>query len=185
MVLTAYDGLGVTYIGEKLEPSKVIRAGFIGYAFSHNIGLALITGGSIRYRIYSAWGFSAIQVTQIVAFSAFTLWIGFCTVAGLALLLATPSLPNDVTIPFGSLRVLGSVLLVMVVGYMIASAKLNKEISFKKWSFTFPSFCCCCKAGSWCASVDWLMAASVLYVLLPDVGINFFSFTGVFLLAQI
>lgn len=184
LVLTAYDGLGVTYIGEELAPSKVVRAGFIGYAFSHNIGLALITGGSIRYRIYSAWGFSAIQVTQIVAFSAFTLWIGFCTVAGLALLLATPNLPNDVTIPFGSLRILGSVLLVMVVGYMVASAKFTKEISFKKWSFTFPSFSIALKQVV-IASLDWLMAASVLYVLLPDVGINFFSFAGVFLLAQI
>ncbi|NGP88885.1 bifunctional lysylphosphatidylglycerol flippase/synthetase MprF [Fodinibius halophilus] len=184
LLLTGYDALGVDYIGEELAPGKIVRAGYVGYAFSHNIGLALITGGSIRYRIYSAWGFSGMQVTQIVAFSAFTLWIGFCAVAGLALLLATPNLPADVVVPFVSLRVLGLILLVMVVAYVWGSAVVKKELSFKKWSFKFPSLTLALKQVI-IASVDWLLAASVLYVLLPEVGVSFFSFVGVFLLAQI
>ncbi|MGM0546578.1 MAG: bifunctional lysylphosphatidylglycerol flippase/synthetase MprF [Bacteroidota bacterium] len=184
LLLTGYDALGVNYIGEELAPGKIIRAGFVGYAFSHNIGLALITGGSIRYRIYSVWGFSGLQVTQIVAFSAFTLWIGFCAVAGLALIFATPTLPNDVMLPFVSLRIVGVVLLLMVIVYLWASFKFKKEITFKNWSFTFPSSKLAFQQVA-IASVDWLLMASVLYVLLPDVGISFFSFVGAFLLAQI
>ena len=184
LVLTGYDALGVRYIGEDLPPGKIIRAGYVGYAFSHNIGLALITGGSIRYRIYSTWGFSGFQVTQIVGFSAFTLWIGFCTVGGLSMLFATPNLPSDVTLPFVSLRVLGVILLLMVVGYVWASAKVKKEITFKNWTFTFPSLKLSLKQVA-IASVDWILAASVLYVLLPDSTANFFSFLGVFLIAQI
>jgi len=184
LLLTGYDALGIQYIGEDLETGKIVRAGYIGYAFSHNIGLALITGGSIRYRIYSAWGFTGMQVTQIVAFSAFTLWIGFCSVAGLSLLFATPDLPSDVTMPFISLRVLGIILLIMVVGYIWASSHFKNQISFKKWSFTFPDLKLSLKQVA-IASVDWLLAASVLYVLLPKSEISFFSFVGVFLLAQI
>lgn len=184
VILTGYDALGVRYIGEELEAGKIIRAGFVGYAFSHNIGLALITGGSIRYRIYSAWGFSGLQVTQIVGFSAFTLWIGFCAVGGLALLFATPVFPDDVIVPFVSLRVLGGILLLMVVGYVGASAIIKKELSFRDWSFKFPSLTLSIKQVA-IASVDWLMAAAVLYVLLPEVGVSFFSFVGIFLLAQI
>lgn len=184
LLLTGYDGLGVRYIGEKLEPGKVIRAGYVGYAFSHNMGMALITGGSIRYRIYSVWGFSGMQVTQIVAFSAFTLWIGFCAVAGMALLFATPELPDDVVVPFVSLRILGAVLLVMVLAYIVGSYRFKKEMTFKSWSFNFPSPKMAFQQVA-IASVDWLLAASVLYVLLPDLGINFFSFVGAFLMAQI
>jgi phosphatidylglycerol lysyltransferase len=184
LLLTGYDALGVHYIGEELETGKIVRAGYVGYAFSHNIGLALITGGSIRYRIYSAWGFSGLQVTQIVAFSAFTLWIGFCSIAGLSLLFATPNLPNDVMIPFVSLRVLGVILLIMVVGYIGASAKFKDDFSFKNWTFRFPDLKLALQQVA-IASADWLLMTSVLYVLLPDVGINFFSFTGAFLLAQI
>ena len=29
---------------------------FVGYAFSHGMGLPLLTGGAVRYRLYSAWG---------------------------------------------------------------------------------------------------------------------------------
>ncbi|SMO63546.1 bifunctional lysylphosphatidylglycerol flippase/synthetase MprF [Fodinibius sediminis] len=184
ILLTGYDALGVEYIGEDLEVGKIIRAGYVGYAFSHNMGMALLTGGSIRYRIYSAWGFSGMQVTQIVGFSAFTLWIGFCAVGGLALLFATPSLPGDVVVPFVSLRVLGIVLLVMVVGYVWASAVVKKELSYRDWSFTFPHLGLSLKQVA-IASVDWLLAASVLYVLLPGGEISFFSFVGIFLLAQI
>lgn len=184
IVLTAYDALGVRYIGEELEAGKIIRAGFVGYAFSHNIGLALITGGSIRYRIYSAWGFSGIQVTKIVAFSAFTLWIGFCSVAGLSLLFATPNLPEDVGLPYISFRMLGIILLMMVTGYIGASAKFKGKHSFRQWSFTFPGLEMSVKQVV-VASIDWLMAASVFYVLLPETNISFFSFVGVFLLAQI
>lgn len=184
LLLTGYDALGVHYIGEDLGTGKIVRAGFVGYAFSHNIGLALITGGSIRYRIYSAWGFSGLQVTQIVAFSAFTLWIGFCTVAGLALLFATPNLPSGVTVPFVSLRVLGVILLIMVIGYVIASAKVKDEVSFKSWTFRFPNLELSLKQVA-IASVDWILMASVMYVLLPDSGVNFFSFLGIFMLAQI
>ncbi|PAU93936.1 hypothetical protein CK503_09705 [Aliifodinibius salipaludis] len=184
LLLTGYDGLGVRYIGEDLGAGKIIRAGYVGYAFSHNMGMALITGGSIRYRIYSVWGFTGMQVTQIVAFSAFTLWIGFCAVAGMALLFATPELPNDVVLPFVSLRILGAILLVMVLAYIVASYKFKKEITFKSWSFQFPSSKLAFQQVA-IASVDWLLAASVLYVLLPDLGISFFSFVGAFLLAQI
>ena len=184
IILTGYDGLGVKYIGEDLSAGRIVRAGFIGYAFSHNIGMALITGGSIRYRIYSSWGFSGIKVTQIVGFSALTLWLGFCAVAGLCLVFATPVLPDDVAIPFDSLRVIGALLLVMVIGYLVASATLKKELTFRDWSFSFPGLTLALKQVV-LASVDWIIAAMVLYVLLPEVGINFFSFVGVFLLAQI
>lgn len=184
LLLTGYDALGVDYIGEELALDKTARAGFIGYAFSHNVGMALITGGSIRYRMYSVWGFSVVQVTKIVAFSAFTLWIGFCVTAGLSLVLTPPSLPDGVVVPYVSLRVLGIVLLVMVVGYVIASAALKNRISFGKKTFRFPSFAMAMKQVV-IASLDWLLASSVLYVLLPGGEIPFFSFVGIFLLAQI
>lgn len=184
LLLTGYDALGVEYIGEDLALHKTVRAGFIGYAFSHNIGMALITGGSIRYRMYSVWGLTGIQVTKIVGFSAFTLWIGFCATAGLSLLFTPPELQDGVIIPYVSLRVLGIVLLVMVIGYVVASAMVKREWSFNSWSFSFPSFRMAIKQVG-IASLDWLLACSVLYVLLPDVGVPFFSFLGVFLLAQI
>lgn len=183
LLLTGYDALGVQYVGEELSYNRIAKAGFIGYAFSHNIGMALITGGSIRYRLYTAWGFSGVQVTKIVGFSAFTLWIGFCSTAGLSLLLYSPNLPSDL-IPYVSLNILGIVLLVMVTGYLLASVFVKGELSLWGADLTFPGYKMALKQVA-IASVDWLLAASVLFVLLPEAGIPFFGFVGAFLLAQI
>lgn len=183
LLLTGYDALGVYYIGEDLSYSRIAKAGFIGYAFSHNMGMALITGGSIRYRLYTAWGFSGVQVTKIVGFSAFTLWIGFCSTAGLSLLLYSPNLPSDL-VPYVSLNILGIVLLVMVAVYLLASVFIKEELSLWGFEFTFPGYTMALKQVA-IASFDWLLAASVLFVLLPEAGIPFFGFVGAFLLAQI
>src|SRR5699024_12605223 len=51
--LTGYGAFGVKYMGKRLAPAKIMRAGYVGYAYSHNIGLALMTGVSTRYATYS------------------------------------------------------------------------------------------------------------------------------------
>ena len=78
-IMTGYDALALRYIRHQLAYSKIGLASFIGYAFSNNIGLSMIAGASVRYRLYSAWGLSTLQITQVVAFCALTLWLGFFT----------------------------------------------------------------------------------------------------------
>src|SRR5262249_25609596 len=40
-------------------------AGFTSYSVGHNVGASVATGGAVRYRLYSAWGLNAIEVTKI------------------------------------------------------------------------------------------------------------------------
>ena len=72
LVLTGYDSLALRYIRHALAYAKIAVASFIAYAFSANIGLWVLSGGSVRYRLYSGWGLSAVEVAQVVAFSAVT-----------------------------------------------------------------------------------------------------------------
>lgn len=37
----------------------------------------MIASASVRYRLYSAWGLSALEITKVVAFCSLTLWFGF------------------------------------------------------------------------------------------------------------
>jgi uncharacterized membrane protein YbhN (UPF0104 family) len=39
----------------------------MGYAIGHNVGLNTLSGGAIRYRAYSRWGW-AKQIATIIAF---------------------------------------------------------------------------------------------------------------------
>jgi phosphatidylglycerol lysyltransferase len=181
-VLTLYDTLAVESIGKRLSYSKTAKAGFVGYGFSHNLGMPFLTGGSIRYRLYSVWGLSGLEVSKIVGFNALTFWMGFCTTGGLTLLLYSAFFPQTL-LPVSS-TIVGIVLLAVIGGYCTASILVKREVSIGRWSFSFPGFEMTCKQLL-VSCLDWIIASSVLYALLPHIGIPFLGFFEVFLAAQI
>src|SRR3546814_12297207 len=67
-LLILYDALALRYVARRLPYSRIALASFVAYAFSNNIGVALLSGGSIRYRLYSSWGLSAGEVNRIIGF---------------------------------------------------------------------------------------------------------------------
>ena len=93
LVLTGYDALAFRYIHRTLEYGKIAFASFIGYAFSNNIGLSMLAGSSVRYRLYTSWGLSILEVTKMVAFYTLSLWLGLLFVGGLAILTEPVALP--------------------------------------------------------------------------------------------
>jgi phosphatidylglycerol lysyltransferase len=181
-VLTVYEALSVKNLGKKLSYSKTAKAGFIGYGFSHSLGMSFLTGGSIRYRLYSAWEFSALDVSKIVGFNALTFWMGFCTAGGLTLLLYSTLLPQDIIAV--SLPILGISLLAVISIYCAANVFVQREISVGRWTFSLPGPEMTGKQIV-ISCFDWLISTLVLYVLLPRSGIPFLGFFGVFMLAQV
>ncbi len=62
--LTFYDLFALRTIGCRRVPYRIaMLAGFTSYAIGHNVGASVLTGGAVRYRIYSGWGLDAIAVT--------------------------------------------------------------------------------------------------------------------------
>src|SRR3982750_4526885 len=53
IVLTAYDQLAFVYIRRTISKWQVAMASFVGYAIANNVGFALLSGTSARYRFYS------------------------------------------------------------------------------------------------------------------------------------
>src|SRR5690606_7859993 len=66
-MLTLYDVMALRVIGKPLPYRTAALASFTSYTLSHNFGLALLTGGSARYRLYSAAGLDAGDVVRIIA----------------------------------------------------------------------------------------------------------------------
>ena len=61
VALSSYDFLALKYIHRKLATWKWIFAGFLGFAVSNNAGHAIISGGAIRYRLYTRWRVNASE----------------------------------------------------------------------------------------------------------------------------
>ena len=89
ITLTFYDLFALRTIGRTEIPYRVAAlAGFTSYAVGHNVGASVFSGGAVRYRIYSAWGLSVIEVTKICFVAGLTFWLGNATVLGLGILYA-------------------------------------------------------------------------------------------------
>src|SRR4030095_1085518 len=81
--LTFYDLFALRTIGANHIPYPTAAlAGFTSYSIGHNIGASVFTGGAVRYRIYSAWGLTAIDVAKICFIAGLTFLLGHAPVMG-------------------------------------------------------------------------------------------------------
>ena len=185
LVMTGYDTLAFRYIRHPLPYRRIALASFIGYAFNNNVGFSGLVGGSLRYRLYNAWRLTAVEIAKVIAFCTISFWLGFVLLGGIFFLATPPEIPASIHLPFASIRLLGIVMLLPAIGYMLWIAIRREPVRVKQWEFELPS------AGLFLAQVatsclDWIIAAAVLYILLPDsLPLTFARFLGIFLLAQI
>ena len=185
LVMTGYDLLALRYIRHPLALGKTALTSFLGYTFSNSIGLSMVAGASVRYRLYSAWGLSAAEITQVVLFCTTSLWLGFCALSGAVFIAEPLALPHRLNWPVHTVRPLGLLLLALAVLYFGATLACRNALTLRGWRLRLPSFRLAA-AQVTIASADWLMAGSVLYVLLPHTAaLGFGHFLETFLVAQL
>lgn len=182
-VTTGYDWLALRYIRRPLPWAKVGFAALISYAFSNSVGLSVLTSGSLRYRLYSSWGLTAVDITRIVVFTTLTLWLGLLTIGGGVL--ALNPLPAG-AIPYIAInsRWLGVLLLIPPMSYLLLGWLRRRPLQWGAWRLpmvrprlALPQLAI--------GALDWTMAGVVLYALLPAVETGDFGrVLGVFLVAQ-
>jgi phosphatidylglycerol lysyltransferase len=184
LLMSGYDILALHYVHHRLPYRKIGLASFVGYAFSNNIGLSMLAGASVRYRLYSAWGLSAEEITKLVVFCTLTLWLGFLTLGGTVFLFEPGTIPRELHLPFVSVRPLGTMFLFLVGGYLLWSSLRKEPLKIRGWEFSVPSLRFVLIQAA-LASVDWALAGGILYVLLPSMpNLSYFQFIGIYLLAQ-
>ena len=82
--LTFYDFFALRAIGRTEIPYRIAAfAGFTSYSIGHNVGASVFTGGAVRYRVYSSWDLTAIDVAKVCFIAGLTFWLGNAAVLGL------------------------------------------------------------------------------------------------------
>ena len=184
-VMTGYDVLALRYVNRPLAYRRTALASFMSYAFSNNLGFGMVTGGSVRYRLYGSWGLLALDIARITLFCSFTFMLGLFTFGCLVFLLFPLPIPAGLNLPFASTRPLGVLFACVVSAY--AGLSLLRRKPLRLWALEFP-------VPRWqlagsqmlIASLDWALAGSTLYVLLPHgSGLTLPHFLAVFILAQV
>ncbi|HSU15912.1 bifunctional lysylphosphatidylglycerol flippase/synthetase MprF [Longimicrobium sp.] len=182
-VMTLYDALGVRYVRRKLSYLRIAMASLVGYGISMTLGFPLLTGAPLRYRMYSRWGLTPGEIARIIGFYSTTFWLGVLSVGGLSFALDPPKLPPDFPVDPAWLRPLGWLMIVVLAAYLVLSA-LGTRIAIRGVRIELPSFWMAV-AQVVSSSLDWVLAAWVMYALLPPNAPSFTSFFGIFLAGQI
>jgi phosphatidylglycerol lysyltransferase len=185
ILFTGYDTLAVYHLRQPLPYRRAALVAIVSYAISNSIGFALLSGSAIRYRFYSAWGFSAAKIAQIIAFCNLSFWLGFFAVGGVIFALQPIATPESLHIPFESVRPIGYIFLGIIAAYLLWSGLSRKPLKIKKLVFPhLPVKLSLIQIAL--TSLDWMLAAAVLYVLLPvPKHLSYFNFFGIYLLGQL
>src|ERR1700674_5311226 len=186
--LTFYDFFALRTIGKTQVPYRIAAmSSFTSYTIGHNIGATVFTGGAIRFRIYSDYGLSAIDVAKICFLSGLTFWLGNLFVLGFGMAWhpwaasAMDLLPPAMNrlMPLGCLAGIATYFIWLVMG------KNRRELGQTGWKVVLPS-ARLTLLQVLIGMVDLGFCAMAMYLLMPaDPGIDFISLAVVFILATL
>jgi len=185
LAATGYDTLSGFYIGHRLSYPRTALASFIGTSFSNNMGFGPLTGGSVRYHLYSAWGLTAVEVGEVVFFNSLSLWLGFLTLGGIFFTAEPMALPRALHARIISARPIGLVFLVIVSAYFVLTILRHKPFKIRTLELSAPKpLYFFFQVGI--SVIDWGCAGAALYILLPaSAHLSFSGFFGIYLLSLI
>ena len=183
LVISTYDLIAFVHLKYKLNIKRILFTTFITYAVSNTTGFNLIIGGGIRYRFYSRWGVPARKIAKIIALGNLTFWIGLLTLSGLSFISNPLHLPNSVNIDRLIIRFLGIIALTTLFIYLYC-CKTSKRLKIGTKIFAFPKITISISQIA-LFSLDWTLAAAVLYWLIPDyLDKSYVGFLNIYLLAM-
>jgi len=168
LTLTFYDLFALRAIGHAEVPYRIAAlSGFTSYAVGHNVGASVFSGGAVRYRIYSSWGLSVIEVTKICFIAGLTFWLGNATLLGLGILDAPQAARALDQLPLWCNRVLALAILAMLGAYVAWVWVKPRLIGRDGWQVTLPGGpLTLLQIGI--GILDLGCCAAAMYMLVPD-----------------
>jgi uncharacterized membrane protein YbhN (UPF0104 family) len=186
--LTFYDFFALRTIGKKHVPYRIAAlSSFTSYSIGHNIGATVFTGGAIRFRIYSDYGLSAIDVAKICFLSGLTFWLGNLFVLGFGMAWHPWAASAMDLLPpaMNRLIALGCLAGIAVYFIWLVMGKNRRELGQNGWKVVLPS-ARLTLLQILIGVVDLGFCALAMYLLMPaQPGIDFISLAVVFILATL
>ncbi|WP_411836111.1 bifunctional lysylphosphatidylglycerol flippase/synthetase MprF [Pseudomonas chlororaphis subsp. aurantiaca] len=190
VILLGYEWSASRYAGVNLPPRTLALGGFTAFAIGNAIGLSLLSGGSVRYRLYARHGVGAGDVAHMTLFASLSLGCALPPLAALATLSNLPAASAALRLSEGLLAsIAGAVLLlcaILVIGIyrrrlpeqplpgnlLVKAGRRTLRLPGRRLTLLQLLI----------TALDVAAAATVLYLLLPEAP-PFGAFLLVYLLA--
>jgi uncharacterized membrane protein YbhN (UPF0104 family) len=166
--LTFYDLFALRTIGCCRVPYRIAAlAGFTSYSVAHNLGANVFTAAAVRYRIYSVWGLTVIDVAKVCFVAGLTFWLGNAAVLGLGIAYEPLAATAIDHLPTWLNRILAFVILGALAAYLAWIWRKPREIGRDNWQVTLPGGPLTLLQIA-IGIVDLSCCALAMYVLMPN-----------------
>jgi phosphatidylglycerol lysyltransferase len=190
VVLLGYEWSASRYASVELKAPTLILGGFTAFAIGNAIGLSMLSGGSVRYRLYARKGIGAGEVARMTLFASLSLGCALPPLAALATLSNLPAASAALHLSPWLLGLVSAALLGLTVllGAGIYRRRLPEQpiahnllVKVGRRTLRLPGVRLTLLQLV-ITALDVLAAATVLYLLLPEAP-PFGAFVLVYLLA--
>ncbi|MBQ8293916.1 MAG: UPF0104 family protein [Alphaproteobacteria bacterium] len=185
LALSLYDYLALNYVGGRVSWWKWMLAGMLGFAISNNAGHAVVSGGAIRYRLYTRWRIRGGDIVKMLTISGFTYFLGASAIVVIGYFLVPRDMfQNSIGASMG-VNALFIICLAALLAYFAMTIFFHKKsVKIGQIRFQVPS-----TKMAFTQTVlgitDSVLAGLVLYFCMtPFVNIPFGTFIGLFVIAQ-
>jgi phosphatidylglycerol lysyltransferase len=179
VVLFGNDFGALRYARAAPPVTSTLLASFCGYALGNFIGFGALSGGAVRYRIYSAVGVSPPKIACITVYIATAFGIGAAATIGLGLTLRAHEIAQLYGVPNESLRLIAVLILGATAAVLIACVFGQQRFRLGPATIELPSSGLVLVQIA-VTMVDILVASGTLWVLLPASGVDFVAFVVIF-----
>ncbi len=179
MMLFGYDLSGLVYARARPPLLSAFLASFCGYAIGNAVGFGALSGGAVRYRIYTAAGLSPSQIARVILFISVAIGLGLATIAAAGLVLFADRVGLVIGASPEPLRIAAAALLILATSLLVFLATRRRPLAIGPIRLEPPGPALILGQMA-LTTADMLAAAAVLWVLLPPTGIGFFVFAAVF-----
>jgi uncharacterized membrane protein YbhN (UPF0104 family) len=136
--LACGDWLAVRYADRPLPFHQTALASFTALSIGHNVGLAAMSSGAVRYRFYTRWGLVTEDVAKIIAFCGITISLGLATLGAASLYLRPDDAARMTGLDHASISRVALACLAVPAVYLVMSALLRRPLRINEWSFEMP-----------------------------------------------
>ena len=184
--LICYDLFALHTIGKCNMPLRVVAfASFTSYTIGHSLGAATLTCGLVRFRVYSFWNLTVVDITKIAFMTGMTFWLGNAFVLGGAVAYAPAALSVVDQLPAWFNRAIGFGGLFAVACYLAWLIPRRRTVGWADWQIALPGL-----RGTFLqigiGTLDRCLASLSLYILLPTTpAVGFATVVVVFVLATL
>lgn len=183
LCLTGFDWLALRYVGRPLPYWQSALTSFVSLSIGHNVGVAALSSGTLRYRFYSGFGLGVVEVGKLILFCGVTVGLGLMTLGGL-LLAARPDFAAAATgLAPGAARAAGGLLLALSALYLLAARRIRRPLVLRGHRFALPELRIAA-AQLALGTVNFAFVAACLHQLMAA-GVSYPEAASAYVLANI